>query len=114
MVISGFSAHATPRTDSSRSFPSLSVSTLDYSASVTSNISIDYPVSFAVTDIVHACPHRASGLHGVSSPLLVPASLSSETTLARFRAYVDASRNGLARFELPIIGALANQWVQDE
>ncbi|KAJ3734881.1 hypothetical protein DFJ43DRAFT_1062036 [Lentinula guzmanii] len=31
-----------------------------------------------------------------------------------FRAYNDASHNGLARFELPIIGPIASQWLADE
>ncbi|EIN13733.1 hypothetical protein PUNSTDRAFT_109915 [Punctularia strigosozonata HHB-11173 SS5] len=30
------------------------------------------------------------------------------------RAYIDAARNGLSRFELPLIGAMADQWVKDE
>ncbi|KAJ3934619.1 MAG: hypothetical protein NXY57DRAFT_993483 [Lentinula lateritia] len=31
-----------------------------------------------------------------------------------FRAYVDASQNGLSRFQLPIIGPIASQWLADE
>jgi uncharacterized membrane protein len=31
-----------------------------------------------------------------------------------FRAYIDASRNGLARFELPVVGHIASQWLTDE
>ncbi|KAE9411128.1 hypothetical protein BT96DRAFT_1011790 [Gymnopus androsaceus JB14] len=31
-----------------------------------------------------------------------------------FRAYIDASRNGLARFELPVVGPLASRWLADE
>ncbi|KAF9076330.1 hypothetical protein BDP27DRAFT_1211423 [Rhodocollybia butyracea] len=31
-----------------------------------------------------------------------------------FRAYVDASRNGLARFELPVVGPIASRWLADE
>ncbi|KAA1468244.1 hypothetical protein DENSPDRAFT_833485 [Dentipellis sp. KUC8613] len=31
-----------------------------------------------------------------------------------FQAYRDASRNGLARFHLPTIGPLAEQWLQEE
>ncbi|GAW03668.1 hypothetical protein LENED_005408 [Lentinula edodes] len=31
-----------------------------------------------------------------------------------FRAYIDASQNGLSRFQLPIIGPIASQWLADE
>ncbi|KAJ3971115.1 hypothetical protein EV361DRAFT_800739 [Lentinula raphanica] len=31
-----------------------------------------------------------------------------------FRAYIDASRNDLARFELPMIGPVASRWLADE
>ncbi|KAJ4486164.1 hypothetical protein J3R30DRAFT_3444670 [Lentinula aciculospora] len=30
------------------------------------------------------------------------------------RAYTDASQNGLARFQLPIVGPIASQWLADE
>jgi len=30
------------------------------------------------------------------------------------RAYLDASRNGLTRFELPYIGPVAARWLEDE
>ncbi|KAJ7071017.1 hypothetical protein C8F01DRAFT_1108713 [Mycena amicta] len=38
--------------------------------------------------------------------------LAAELYMA-VRAYIDASRNGLARFELPYIGPLASRWVDD-
>lgn len=31
-----------------------------------------------------------------------------------WRAYIDAVRNGLARFQLPVIGPLAERWVTEE
>lgn len=32
----------------------------------------------------------------------------------RFRAYIDASRNGLVRYQLPLVGAIADQWLEEE
>ncbi|KAI0033168.1 hypothetical protein K488DRAFT_85171 [Vararia minispora EC-137] len=31
-----------------------------------------------------------------------------------YRAFIDASRNGLARYHLPFVGDLADQWLHDE
>ncbi len=35
-------------------------------------------------------------------------------TYCRWRAYTDASRNGLVRFQIPFIGPLAERWVYEE
>ena len=40
--------------------------------------------------------------------------LGNSDYLSRWQAYVDATRNGLVRFQIPFIGPLAERWVYEE
>lgn len=40
--------------------------------------------------------------------------LINSLSFNRIRAYRDASQNGLARYELPYIGPVADRWVGEE
>lgn len=51
-------------------------------------------------------------LHGVRHTACVHS--RELTSKHRFRAYIDASRNGLVRYQLPLVGAIANQWLEEE
>lgn len=93
-------------------YTSLSVCPLDGASNNHSNISLPSSVSLLDTDDIHSLDYIFTALHVVSAP-----SRDNDVFLiamSRFRAYFDASKNGLTRFHLPYIGPVADQWLDEE
>jgi len=92
---------------------SLSVCSLDGTPATPASLLLNIDVSFV--DAVNAdlgdyCP---AILHGVSQDTSISVQGDS-CDIHSIRAYVDATRNGLARYQLPYIGPLADQYVTEE
>jgi hypothetical protein len=78
------------------------------------DVGIFATISSLVQNVPHDLHYPARCIHGVSLSHTCIADLHPHLPHCRFRAFIDASRNGLARFQLPVIGQWADAWVFEE
>ena len=92
-------------------FHSVPIGPADNSTCAGADSCVPTPLSRCASDYIHLHSHTTVAVHGVSS---IVSFHTCTNHIHRFRAYIGAAQQGLTRFELPVIGPLANRWVSEE
>ena len=95
-------------------YHSVPVSSFDDAASTAAYFGGSISLLDVAASTVHSFACRPRSLHGVGLGYLCIVVCPHFLSSASFRAYIGAARQGLARFELPVIGHLADRWVSEE